>query len=118
MKHPRKEISSAPKTHLSKLPFNLLVRMHSSIARKCSTWLSTSDFPCSARLWTKTPSKHVCAYARWGLNNCVTRRLNVAGAFDSPLGHHQPLPEHPARSAHRCKRYVTRSHEQLVVTID
>ncbi|KAG4037489.1 hypothetical protein PC123_g26946 [Phytophthora cactorum] len=95
MKHPRKGISSAPKTHLSKLPSNLLVRMHSSTARKCSTWFSTSDFPCSARLWTKLSSKYVCAYARWGLNNYVTRRLSVAGAFDSPwsiTSHSQIIP--------------------------
>ncbi|KAG2853955.1 hypothetical protein PC114_g28700 [Phytophthora cactorum] len=55
-------------------------------------WFSTSDYPCSARLWTKLSSKYVCAYAQLGLNNCVRRRLNVVGAFDSPEGHHQPLP--------------------------
>ncbi|KAG3064418.1 hypothetical protein PI125_g24197 [Phytophthora idaei] len=69
--------------------------MHSSTACKCSTWFFTSDFPCSARLWTKISSKYARAYARWGLNNCVTRRLNVAGAFDSPWGitsHFQSFP--------------------------
>ncbi|KAG3009640.1 hypothetical protein PC129_g3736 [Phytophthora cactorum] len=47
-------------------------RMHSSTSRKCSAWFSTSESPCSARLWTKISSTYVCAYALWGLNNCVT----------------------------------------------
>ena len=35
-----------------------------------------------------------------------------------PLWHNQPLPKHTARSANRCKRDITCSHEQLIITIN